>query len=423
MRVWYLVSVVFVLVQCVAYSDSNPSWNEQEWKQFCKDNRLHPDGWQNRQPSRVFPIGIWFDGRVHGINVPEGSTNVPAGETAARDYYREHFTNIKNRGISLIVIPNTPPDYRPWLLDEANKAGVKIVLEIVEFVDLMHDNSCAADDWDRMLTVVRDVYRQIGRYRSLEYYQLIDEPVAQLSEKLQSLTRILGGVDPRRAAFSCLCGIGDKQELIKQWDPAMVVYDCYPLVDSSAIGAFGGFCPSVDAAHRFADGRPLWMVVQTCAHGGGGLRIPTIEEIRAMTYLSLGHGAKGLFFFLYNSNTQTERLIGLDQLPEHYSEVSDLVVKLKKLGPQLIGLHRIGAVANVPEPLDVQEFRDRSGRGYVIIVNKNVKEAFNGAFALQLPSSEWRRLEDCLTRERYQIGEEGLRLTLLPGEGKVLRCR
>ncbi|HNT33579.1 MAG TPA: hypothetical protein PKH07_01110 [bacterium] len=423
MRICLSVVTLSLLLQCVAFSDSNSSWNDQQWRAFCKENRLRPEGWQSAKPAKGFPIGIWFDGRVHGINVPEGSVNVPAGEAAARTYYREHFTRIKNRGIPIIVIPNTPPEYRPWLLDEAQKVGVRIVLEIVEFVDLMHDSSCAADDWDKMLSVVRDVHKQIGGYRSLLYYQLIDEPVAALSAKLQALTRILGGVDPRRAAFSCLCGIGDKEQLIKEWNPSMVVYDCYPLRKDSPVGDFGGFCPSVDTAFRFADGRPLWMVVQTCAHTEGGLRIPTPAEIRAMTYLSLAHGAKGLFFFLYNSNTQTERLIGLDVLPEHFAEVADLTAKMKSLSRQLPNLTRIGLIQSKPTTLDVQEFRDVSGRGFLFVVNTDVQQVFNGNMTIEVTSSEWGRLEDCLTRERYEMAEKGFRLTLLPGEGKLLRCR
>ena len=44
----------------------------------------------------TFPIGIWFDGFVEGISLAAGCTDVPAGETAARNYYTQTFTQIKN---------------------------------------------------------------------------------------------------------------------------------------------------------------------------------------------------------------------------------------------------------------------------------------------------------------------------------------
>ena len=40
---------------------------------------------------KTFPIGIWYDGRVEGINCEKGFVNVPFGLDKARAYYEKTF--------------------------------------------------------------------------------------------------------------------------------------------------------------------------------------------------------------------------------------------------------------------------------------------------------------------------------------------
>ena len=66
--------------------------------------------------NEVFPIGVWYDGRVEGINCPAGYVDVPRDLGQARAYYEKTFADIKRHGIEIIAIPNTPPAYRETLL-------------------------------------------------------------------------------------------------------------------------------------------------------------------------------------------------------------------------------------------------------------------------------------------------------------------
>lgn len=391
------------------------------WAAFCERRNLDPEGLEatRRIPPVTFPVGIWFDGRVEGVNVPEGSVNVPAGNRLARDYYRRTFRDIKRHNLDLIVIPNTPPDYRTRLLDEAERVGVNVVLEIVEFVDAVRDPAFDLEDWAKTYDLVRRVHGRVGSSPALLAYQLVDEPGPEAAKRLRALTRVLGAVDPTRPAFSCLCAIDDKEGLIREWDPAMVVYDRYPLGDRTPEGAFGSFASGVDTAHRFAGERPLWMVVQACAHAVGGLRAPTPNEIRAMTWLSLAHGARGIFFFLYNSNTQSEHLIGLDQLPDQFAEVSSLAVVLKRLAPVLLTLRRVGPVQGLPSAWDAAVFRDAEGRYHAMVVNTDVNNSVSGALVVELPDPAV--VQDCLTGESFTVEAGAVRLDLPPGAGKLLR--
>mgnify|MGYP006971799508 CR=1 FL=1 len=71
----------------------------------------------------------------------------------------------------------------------------------------------------------------------------------------------------------------------------------------------------VDAARRATrDRKPVWLVPQAFDHvvGPGNYRMPTVDEQRAMCYLGLVHGAKGICWFSYtgfcvNSAEQAEK--------------------------------------------------------------------------------------------------------------------
>lgn len=129
----------------------------------------------------IFPIGIWFDGRVEGINCPPGYINVPYGLESARKYYDRSFRDIKQLGIDIVVIPNTPPEYRETLLETADKTGVKIVLELVEFASDSFGNKFYLRN-DKMIMdekviekKVMEIITPLKKHQSLMCYQLIDE--------------------------------------------------------------------------------------------------------------------------------------------------------------------------------------------------------------------------------------------------------
>jgi len=381
----------------------------------------------------VFPIGVWFDGRVEGINCYPGYHNVPPGFENAKKYYEENFTDIKSHNIDLIVIPNTPPDYRETLLTAADKVGVKIVLEIVELanVDVGGRFSVRHPNMEQDETILYDYYKKIVtplmKHPSLFCYQILDEPPANLFNNFHLANRILAHIDPAHPSFSCLC---QEQELHRtsNMGTQMIVFDRYPLRHGMKPGEydFKNFIKLLDMLKENAREIPYWMVVQTCAMDRDqGLRYPTPEELRLMVYLSLAHNAKGIFFFLHNSYTQEEKLLGLVDIelkPQPlYSETAQLARELKELSPLLLEIQPVDSMVKYEGNFDVQMFKAKDNRKYMMIVNLDVlsSSSFNGVLDSD-QGKKIRSLRNVLNKKIIPLEKGRFTCEMKPGAGYLM---
>jgi hypothetical protein len=386
----------------------------------------------------VFPIGVWFDGRVEGINCNEGYHNVPFDKNEARKYYEENFTDIKNHNIDLIVIPNTPPEYREILLSAADRVGVKIVLEIVEFAyedtggkfSVRHPQM--EKDESILYEYCKKIVEPLMRHPSLFCYQILDEPSAELFPNFQRTSRILEDIDPARPSFSCLCR-EDELHRTSRMGTRMMVFDRYPLWKGTKPGEydFKIFVDLLDMLKASAREIPYWMVVQTCAMDREkGLRYPAPEELRLMAYLSLAHNAKGIFYFLHNSCTQEEKLLGLvdlDLKPHPlYNEAAALAAEIKTLSPLLLTLKPRENLVSFDGDFDVQTFENPNGETFVFVTNLNVLKSgeFTGII-WDSQQKEIQYLQNALTGDKVTFNKvkEGMAFHLKPkpGEGLILR--
>ena len=382
----------------------------------------------------VFPIGVWYDGRVEGINVPEGCTNVPAGLDAAAAYYERTFRDIRQRGLETVVIPNTPPEYRETLLDTADRCGVRVVLELAELAWIEFGGTLAVRhprmerDEDTLERELRALVAPLKGHPSLLAYQLIDEPPAALFANWRRTNRILGALDPHHPAFSCLCSEG-AVERAGEMDTQMIVFDRYPLGKRSQPGAydFGDFVELLDRLNEQAqkNGVPFWMVLQTFASPAGA-RYPTAAELRLMTRLSLAHNAKGVFFFLYNSKTQTERLQGLVDTALNpaplFDVVTELASELRRLRRLLLTLAPTeNTTGGGTDGVDVRMLADADGTEYVFANNLDV---LNPVQLVGVPEGGVVDVEDVLAEQSVGVdggGTPRFTVNLPPGGGCLLK--
>jgi hypothetical protein len=79
------------------------------------------------------------------------------------------------------------------------------------------------------------------------------------------------------------------------------------------------------------DNRPVWLVNQS--FGG-----ETPEQIRAMAYLSLVKGARGLFWYPWDDGAEGKK--GLKYHPELHAPIKELISEIKELSPLLLGEYR-----------------------------------------------------------------------------------
>lgn len=254
------------------------------------------------------PVGIWMDGRVDGFNVPAGCVNAPRDPDAFRAYYRAAFTDIRAKGIDLVVIPNTPnAHYRGMLLAEAERTDVKVVLEIAEFVEFIRGGRTDEAESEEL---VRGVVAECRDSPGLFAYQLIDEPSAELFPGVRLVARLLRKHDPAHPPFSALCVEGSVRRFVEEVPAPAVVFDRYTLGVAPDEEQFVQLERTVRAVKEAAGTTPVWFVIQTFGIPDR-LRLPSAAEIRREIDIAIDGGCTGIFLFLYNSDTQTERLQGL----------------------------------------------------------------------------------------------------------------
>jgi hypothetical protein len=96
---------------------------------------------------------------------------------------------------------------------------------------------------------------------------------------------------------------------------------------------------SLEQAKKWAQGKPVWAVIQAFAWSASPLeddsrswgRYPTYEEERCLSYLAVVHGAQGLFYYTFAGGSYR-----IKDHPRHWAEVKQVVSELRSIYPLLL---------------------------------------------------------------------------------------
>ncbi len=351
-----------------------------------------------------FPIGVWFEGN------PDwgGYVGDPAG---AGRYYDRCFADLAAHGLNTVVVPNCPPALWQTLLASANRHGLRAVVEILPLRDLVGDSGVTETAARRAAGAV---VRAIGPSPALLRYQIRDEPPPDMMPAWLLVQRALAAADPVHPAFSCFNNPDSLAAARAASRLPEAVFDIYPFGVQTPQQDLGSFPPALQRFRQAAGGTALWPVLQ-CFAKPGAWRYPTTEELSAATWLSLAAGAKGMFYFLYQTMPQhPERLEGMID-PEGkpapiYATVERLAAMLRRLSALLLGLQPAGEPQVTPDGM-VGQFRDGQGKRVLILASAQPGKAVE----LTAPAGQWR---DALTGGA--VDTAGHPVSLPPGGGCVL---
>jgi hypothetical protein len=94
----------------------------------------------------------------------------------------------------------------------------------------------------------------------------------------------------------------------------------------------------VDLARKAVKDRiPVWAVLQAFGYqneknkGWGWKREPTYQEMKAMTYLAIARGARGIFYFTYHGSQYF-----IKDSPRHWEDLKAIVGELRAVYPLLV---------------------------------------------------------------------------------------
>jgi hypothetical protein len=365
----------------------------------------------NGQRQPWFPIGVWFEGNPDWAGYP--------GDVAgARGYYGRCFADLAAHGFNAAVVPNCPESLWTTLLRSAREHGINIVLEIGPLARLVSQPEAVRES--EAYAAAERIFHQIGGFESLARYQIRDEPPPEMVPNWLMVRRALAAVDPARPAFSCFNNPDSLARAREQASLAEAVFDIYPHGVNTPPQSLGHFLPALDRFMAAAGNAAPWPVLQSFAKPGSW-RYPSAQELRAVTYLSLAAGAKGLLYFLYqtmpNHPERLEGLIDPDGNPTPmYATAAELARELGKLSRLLLSLKPAEPPADVQGEVRVGSFTDDAGHSVLIIASARPDQAVTAGVSANATHA-W---QDALTAERFTPKEGRLSVPLGPGGGRVL---
>ncbi len=293
-----------------------------------------------------FPIGIY------GVNEPK------------------HLARLKEDGFDSFHTYASDPLLLASLAKEAKRQGMRMVI----YPDK-----------------VREADPALTRNWPVDAWYLLDEPdvVKMSSAALQALSDKTRAWDPVRpqtfvigqgAPAKVYGGVGD-----------ILMMDWYP-VPHKPTDSVADQIDLVMAA--IPKGKPFWMVLQaydwadevTDPVKRKGLRFPDHFEIRFMSYISVLHGARGLFYFTLAKQGKT-----LFEYPELWQAVARVSREMKAMQP----IFERGTPMRLPFAPDVNLVARAwryHGRDYVVILNR--RKMFQQKVPDALLSREWRPLAE-----------------------------
>lgn len=305
-----------------------------------------------------FPRGVW----------------IYAGGPFAGFDYDQVFSTMHAYGFDAAILNWIPDDRFIDALEAGERRGVRVVLHPAALTAAV-DEAVGYKSLDEagIRDTIQSLVATVGNYDALLGYYIKDEPPPLYADNVGIVDRMLTLEDPEHPGFAAFARSGYFANLMDTIDPAVCLFDYFPLSIYTEIhpSALQDYIAGVDEAARLAAANrvPFWMIAQGCGITRD-MRVPTPEELRCMAFLSLAYGAKGLFYFMYQTSGMVKGLLTVDNQPTARMEAAArLNEEIKQLEPILLDLTRIQNQASVTGSHVVQTHVDSAGNRYLFLVN------------------------------------------------------
>jgi hypothetical protein len=289
-------------------------------------------------------------------------------------------------------------------------------------------------------------------------YVLFDEPVPEGApgpdgqvvkpEQLGQARAFVERMDPGALALSSWADVNNMAALQAGMHSRVLFMDVYPLAEDKEIGDFsdawprgnpddGSFAGGADQPTYFeyldmsraeVPGVPQWVIVQAFepipSEHPHYWRMPEPVELRLEVFAALAHGAKGIFYFLYQSEGWVHGLRDADYRPTALlDEARRINAKVQAMGAVLLAIERDDA--HRPRASDGEAFAytDPDGGRYVFALNTDVFEERPIEITLDAAWAGARGAIDVYDGEELAVANGVLTVTVQPGDGRLLRLR
>jgi len=318
--------------------------------------------------SNFFPIGVWsIRGDFRPVNDFLYDVNTAA------DYHHTSFQNLKSQGFNSVLLSYEPIGYTiDTILDIAEINDIRVIPAMNNLSSIINNSlSNPPTNAELIQAIENDSINRLKQSPQILGYYLYDEPLPGWIDfdVLESAKNILENMTAE-APHPILSTWNDEQVMSYidgYLNLEVLMMDAYPLEDGDAIGDLSDYMPSYFAGadpppfsdyintvrenHCEAQNRPFWVVLQAFGdletpENGGYWRQVYPKEIRLQVALAIMQGAKGIWYFVYESEypyllglldilgQSTQRLDEVIAINNQINQISDTLLKLKVVADQ-----------------------------------------------------------------------------------------
>jgi len=315
-----------------------------------KDNVLYVDG------REFFPIGIYAAGK----NMTQAEVREMFRDLTTAD---SGFNSILHYGLKGINV------WSKNFMDMADEFGLKVLVRIKKEYVRGGDNN----------GILNSVKRFVKHPALLSWY-IDDEPViANVPPSiLENAYQTARTIDVWHPASMAILRTKSSENYSQATD--IMMPDKYPFRRSaSRSDPITLVSDGVEDAIAGVNGeKPVWAVIQAFGYQspemeGWWYGEPSLEEMRAMTYLAIAHGAKGILYYTYKSPGQYD-ITNSPNYPNHWTDLKAITNEMRDLTPVLLSEDLNGEmIIEITSPANATDNNGDPAIHYLVKENGNQK--------------------------------------------------
>ncbi|HGY09728.1 MAG TPA: hypothetical protein ENK37_06730, partial [Oceanithermus profundus] len=325
-------------------------------------------------PAKTFPLGVYFVRGQKPIFDEGSDTDFRADPEQARADYAREFGDLAAEGFNAAVMSVDPiafgdryQEVLSVLLDEAQKNGIKLILPLGHVQGLLGELRDELSDADLYQAAAQDYLEYFKNSPAVLGYVVFDEPVPEgepgpdgqvvKPEQLGKARAFIEAAHPGAYALSSWADVNNMAALQAGMNSRVLFMDVYPLAEDKEIGDFSDAWPRgnpddgsfaggadqptyyeyLDMSREAVPDVPQWVIVQAFEpippEHPHYWRMPEPAELRHEVMAALAHGAKGIFYFLYQSESWVHGLRDASYQPTPLLEEAARVnAKVQQMG-------------------------------------------------------------------------------------------
>ena len=367
------------------------------------------------RPAKMPKRRVWID--EHQRTIVDGKPFFPLGM----------YSSVPMRRAEYVKGPfNTIASYLPLdavEMDYFNTNGIKVIYSVKDMHPSMPERTPSTiTDEATASAYVHGVVDALRSHPALLAWYVNDESTIERFDALRMRQRLLERIDPDHPTWAVLY----QYDMMRAMSPTFDILgaDIYPVTGSPLSNVTKGARRTSDAMLGL---RPMWHVPQSFdwglfrddKPGAPPYRMPTIEEMRSMTWQFIAAGANGLIYYGFSTIQVPKRKDGTPfSFDKAFADVCVVAEEVKRYIPVLLSVEDAPSVTGAPESWGLRVWR-KDGETWLLAVN-----AQDVAASAELKLSEdFATVTPAFGPAAEKTGQRTLKVSLAPNEPALYKIR